>query len=341
MQLRDLPIEEIIARLDQFNLIDARSEKEFQQGRIPGAVSVPLLNNEERIAVGTNYKQEGRIAAVQLGLALVGPKMNLLFERYYNLSLNKKPLVFYCWRGGLRSLISASLFQWSGIPVYRIEGGYKSYRKWIQSRFTQPYTFKIIGGETGSGKTEILKLLQDRGEQIIDLEGLAKHKGSAFGSLGQDPQPSNEDFENSLGLALDKLNRERTIWIENESRLIGTCYIPEGIWQQLQMSTILQIDVSKDVRISRLVKEYAHFEVNILIEKTEILRKKLGGQHLQFAIEKLNDGDFHAWVDTLLVYYDKTYQYSSEKNIDRSRRLSFDWINIEESVQKIIEQPWI
>lgn len=337
MQAQDLHINEIITRLESFTLIDARSEQEFAKGHLPGSVNIPLLNNEARIEIGTLYKQKGRNAAVRKGLELVGPIMPELYDQYQSLLSENKPLVFYCWRGGLRSLISATLFQWSGNPVNRIDGGYKSYRNWVLSVFQVPYKLQIIGGATGSGKTEILHKLKARGEQIIDLEGIAHHKGSAFGSLGQKTQPSTESFENTLALQLASFDATKTIWIENESRLIGNCYIPEAFWEQMQIAPILQVSVPLSVRIERLLIEYGHFEPSLLAERTEILRKKLGGQHANFAIEMLNQGKMHEWMETLLVYYDKTYTYGSEKNAHRIESFPFSWENPELSINELIK----
>ncbi len=337
MHARDLYIEEIIAQLDSYTFVDARSEKEFAKGHIPGAINVPLLDNEARIEIGTLYKKQGRSAAVRKGLELVGPIMPELFDRYQELFLLGKPLVFYCWRGGLRSLISATLFQWSGHPVQRIHGGYKSYRNWVLSRLELPYNIQILGGATGSGKTEILYLLAQNGQQILDLEGIAHHKGSAFGALGQEPQPSTEAFENEIALKLNTLDIEQPIWIENESRLIGNCFLPETFWQNMQKAPILEISVPLAIRVERLLKEYGHFNVDLLAEKTEILRKKLGGQHATFAIEMLKEGNMKAWMETVLVYYDKTYGYGSEKNAYRISRIDFDWSQIKTSIDTLIK----
>ncbi len=337
MQARDLQIEEIIAQLDSYTFIDARSEKEYAKGHIPGAINVPLLDNEARIEIGTLYKKQGRSAAVRKGLELVGPIMPQLYDRYQELFNLGKPLVFYCWRGGLRSLISATLFQWSGHPVQRIHGGYKSYRNWVLSQLELPYKIQILGGATGSGKTEILHLLAQNGMQILDLEGIAHHKGSAFGGLGQEPQPSTESFENAIALTLYNFNRDRIIWVENESRLIGTCFLPETFWQNMQSAPILEVSVPLSIRVERLLKEYGHFDITLLADKTEILRKKLGGQHATFALEMLQVGNIQAWMETVLVYYDKTYGYSSVKNANRISRIDFDWSHINLSIDNLIK----
>lgn len=337
MQAQNLNIETVIAQRHNFTLIDARSESEFKKGHIEGAINIPLLNDVHRKEVGTLYKQEGREAAVKHGLACVGPNMVSLLDQYLALSELKKPIVFYCWRGGLRSLISATLLQWSGHPVSRIVGGYKSYRSWVQQQFQEPYRIKILGGATGSGKTELLHKMKVKGAQIIDLEGIANHKGSAFGALGQPEQPSTEHFENQLALALASQDKNKSIWFENESRLIGTCFMPEALWKQLMVAPIFQMNVDTEVRVSRLVQEYGSFDKAILAEKTEILRKKLGGQHANRAIELLHEGNMSGWIQILLVYYDKTYGFGSEKNASRITSMLLDWNNPEVTIDKLIE----
>jgi tRNA 2-selenouridine synthase len=193
-----------------------------------------------------------------------------------------------------------------------------------------------MGGATGSGKTEILLNMKEKGVQVIDLEGLANHKGSAFGGLGQKPQPSTEAFENSLALELQIFDSQRVIWLENESHLIGTCYIPNPFWDQMTEAPILILNIDTNTRVERLLKEYGYFEKPLLIEKTNILKRKLGGQHAQFAIESLEQDRRKDWLETVLVYYDKTYGYGIEKNHHRSTELPFDWNNPEQGISNII-----
>jgi len=337
MSFKIIHIEEAIKQKLSFQWIDVRSESEFQKAHIPGAINIPLLSNEHRVLIGTCYKNEGREAAVELGLKLIGPKMADLFNQYKMAEVQGKKLLFYCWRGGLRSQISTTIYAWGGFKPYLLNGGYKSFRTWIHGQFEKKIPLTILGGSTGSGKTEILHLLRDKGEQIIDLEHLALHKGSAFGGLGFPPQPHTEAYENALGLVIESLDLTKRVFIENESRLIGHCFLPLNFWNQMQSAPILEIQVEKPTRVRRLVKEYAHFDLDLLIEKTNILRKKLGGQNANEAIACLENKQFEQWIDKLLVYYDKTYQYSVEKNIERSKTIEFNWELIDDSINKIIK----
>lgn len=333
--IRTVSIDDLLKTRDNLTIIDVRTESEFQKGHILNAINIPLLNDAERVEIGTLYKKMGRIEAVKRGLELVGPNMSQLYSKYIQLQSDSKPLAFYCWRGGLRSYIAASLSQWSGKPTIQLLGGYKSYRTHVQSAFNAPYKFLILGGSTGSGKTEILTKLATKQYQVLDLEQIANHKGSAFGGLGNPPQPSTEMFENLIYETIGKFDLGMPILVENESRLIGNCYIPDSLWENFNKSNILVIEVDKNTRIKRLVHEYSHFEISTLIEKTSQLRKRLGGQHLNEAITALENKDFEHWIDKLLVYYDKTYDYSLENNKERIKSIPFNWANIENDLLNI------
>jgi tRNA 2-selenouridine synthase len=338
MQASVIQIQDVINRgLDSFVLIDVRSEGEYQKGHISGALNIPLLSNTDRESVGITYKNEGRKEAVALGLRLVGPRMEELYRKYA-IHFGNKPVVFYCWRGGLRSEIASVICAWGGHKVSKINGGYKSFRNHIHQTFETPYQFIVLSGKTGSGKTEILHLLKEKKEQIIDLEGLANHRGSAFGALGMPEQPSTEMFENLLGLTLLSINPNKKTWVENESRLIGTCYLPTDFWNNLSSSKIISAVVDDETRINRLLEDYGHFPVEVLIERTEVLRKKLGGQHANTAVEALKTGDLKLWLKTVLVYYDKTYGYGEQKHKERVLNfVEFDWSKKDESAQKLIQ----
>ncbi|MBL7812097.1 MAG: tRNA 2-selenouridine(34) synthase MnmH [Bacteroidetes bacterium] len=330
-----LPIPTLPKELKEYALIDVRSEAEFERGHIPGAVNIPILRNEERVAIGTAYKQQGRDAAVTLGYEMVGPRFAQLYVKYKIAIQGRKPL-FYCWRGGLRSQIASTLLHWGGYHVHVGIGGYKAYRHNVQAAFARPLPFLRLGGLTGSGKTEVLQLLQKRGEQILDLEQLAHHKGSALGSLGLPPQPSVEMFENLIHTALQKLDHTRRIWVENESRKIGTCVLHPDLWNHLCESPLVELETPTEIRIQRLVQEYGHFPKTELQERTARLRKKLGGQHEQAAQLALEQNRMEDWVKKLLVYYDSTYSYGKESLPVPLPSVAFDWNNPGASIDRLL-----
>ena len=316
-------------------LIDVRSEAEFERGHIPGAVNIPLLRNEERVQVGTTYKQSGRDAAVAVGFKLIGPRFYELYQQFK--SAGSSPL-FYCWRGGLRSHISATLLEWGGEQVHLLSGGYKAYRHVVQTKINEPRNMLLLGGMTGVGKTEILQLLLKRGYPVVDLEGLASHRGSALGGLGMPTQPTVEMFENRLHAAISALPANKTLILESESRKIGSCVMPDGFWNSMLQSPVVEIQVSQAQRTERLVKEYAGFDAAVLAEKTEKLRKRLGGFQCQQAQEAILKGDKTTWVQLLMGYYDKSYRYFVEENGYRPEALAWDWQQTENSLQLLLEK---
>lgn len=318
-------------------IIDVRSEGEYERGHIPGAVNIPLLRNEERVMVGTTYKQQGREAAVAKGFELIGPRFAALYQQYREVCGNAEPL-FYCWRGGLRSQISSTLMEWGGFRVHLLKGGYKGYRHHVQQSLDLPRRFILLGGMTGVGKTEILELLEQRGLPVLDLEALASHRGSVLGSLGMPAQPSVEMFENLLWARLNQLGEVPFIISENESRKIGTCVLPEGLWQQLLGAPVLEIRVPDDVRMGRLVREYAGFDPATLAEKTEKLRKRMGGLACQQAQEAILAGDKATWVKLLMQYYDRGYRYFMQENGYHADPADWDWSQTEKSLDLLLNR---
>lgn len=297
-------------KLTSIILLDARSEAEFERGHIPGATNLPLLNNEERVIVGTTYKQQGREEAVRAGFDLVGKKFVDFIDKAKLLSPNKQVYI-YCWRGGMRSNIMAWVLNMAGFKVTLLKGGYKEYRRWANLQFQIPKKVMVLGGPTGCGKTEVLLEMKKLGQQFIDLENLAHHKGSAFGGLGKPPQPTQETFENILAWQWSDVNAEEIVWLENESRKIGKSIIPEGIYNAMRDANIVQLMRDYDVRKSRILNEYGHFPTEQLADKTRCIAKRLGGLNLKNALAFLNENDLNNWVDILMIYYDKTYSNSN------------------------------
>jgi tRNA 2-selenouridine synthase len=305
-------------------ILDVRSPSEFIQGHIPGAISFPLLTDSERAQVGTLYKKQGKDAAIKLGLHFVGPKLSSFIKNAEDFASSQKSFRLYCWRGGMRSSSLAWLLEMAGFHITLLKGGYKVFRHWTLSQFNKNYSFMVLGGLTGSGKTELLHELENKNEQIIDLEKLAKHKGSSFGHLGNPQQPSNENFENILAFQLSKFNMNLPIWIEDESRMIGNCHLPSDLWKQMRRSLFFWVECSKQERIERLHKIYGNHSTDDMIQATQRLFKKLGGARTKQAIQSIQDKDIEKAISIVLEYYDQAYTYSCE----RRERVKFDLSNL-------------
>lgn len=303
-------------------ILDVRSPAEHEQGRIPGAISFPLFSNEERAQVGTCYKQQGRDEAVALGLSIVGPKLASFVAQAKGLSPDRAVRV-HCWRGGMRSGSMAWLLETAGFQVTVLDRGYKGFRQWVHAVLAEPKSIVTLGGMTGTGKTKILQALQEQGEQILDLEQLANHRGSSYGNLGLPPQPSTEQFENLIALEWSQLNHDCRIWIEAESRMIGSCRVPDELFQQMVSASVLQVERSRQERIHLLLEDYGAVEDKALLEATVRLKKRLGGERTQQAVNFIQQGNLAAAVDMVLDYYDKAYRYDLKR-----RQVSIDSIDI-------------
>jgi len=288
-------------------LLDVRTPAEFVHGHIPGAFNLPLFTNEERVKVGTTYKQQGKEEAILLGFDLTGPKWSRFIQDALVIAPEKKVAV-HCWRGGMRSGAMAWALNLYGFEVQVLSGGYKSYRRWAYQQFERPLQIRLVAGMTGSGKTRILKELEGLGEQIIDLEELAAHQGSVYGSMNRMTQPSQEQFENELALRLSKLNPDRVVWIEDESINIGRCQVPMSLWKQMQEAELFDIQLPIDERVNFLTTEYGKLDQNFLVDCTEKIRKRLGPEQCKFAVAAIKANRMEDFIRQVLVYYDKTYR---------------------------------
>lgn len=293
-------------------LLDVRSPGEYTEGHIPGAVSFPLFSNEERSQVGICYKEQGHDAAVELGLAIVAPQL-VNFVKAAKQLVPDRRVRMHCWRGGMRSGSMAWLLETAGFEVTTLVGGYKAFRRWVRETCAAPRPIVTLGGMTGSGKTAILQELAAQGAQILDLEACANHRGSSFGALGLDPQPTNEQFENQVAIAWAELSPDRLVWIEAESRRIGLCRVPDELFSQMLVAPVLQVTRSRAERVAILVQVYSVAPIAELITATERIGKKLGGQHAKAAIAHLRDQRLAEACDLILNYYDKTYQYDLQR----------------------------
>ncbi|RVU48551.1 tRNA 2-selenouridine(34) synthase MnmH [Lujinxingia sediminis] len=288
---------------------DVRTPAEFAKGHIPGALNLPLFEDEERVVVGTLYKEEGRQRAILEGLGFVGPRMRELVERVQaEVGASSGPVLVHCWRGGMRSQSVAWLLELYGFEVCVLKGGYKSYRRWAIEQMEDIPPLVVLGGRTGVGKTEILWALREQGEEVVDLEGLANHRGSAFGGLLLGEQPTQEHFENKLGMALALARRSGSaVWVEDESRMIGFRHLPNALIKAIHRSPCVVVDAPLEERLDRLVGVYGDAANRLLADAFERIKKSLGGLRTAQARAALDAGDVRAAAALALEYYDKAY----------------------------------
>ncbi len=310
--IQTLDIVSFLKLADTVPVIDVRTPLEYEHAHITGAHNLPIFSNEERVNVGTTYKKQGREKAILLGFDLTGPKWSGFIKEALSIAPDKKIMV-HCWRGGMRSGAMAWALNLYGFDVYLLEGGYKKYRNWVLSQFPVNYPILILGGMTGCGKTQILKQLQNRGHQVIDLEALARHQGSSYGSMGHLVQPSQEQFENLLATALHNTDPSVPLWLEDESSSIGKCFIPNQLFAQIRKAPVLQMLVPDSERVNFLVNEYGALDKDFLIESTVRIGKRLGPEQTRDAVEAIRNDEMDTFIKIVLTYYDKTYANGQSK----------------------------
>ena len=310
--MKKLPVSEFLRMSSVIPVIDVRSAGEYIYGHIPGAVNIPLFDDRQRAEVGTVYRKKGSLAAVMTGLDLAAPEMSAKLQKAVEVAVEGEVLV-HCWRGGMRSEAMAWLFSMAGISASTLEGGYKAYRNFILDDLGKERRFILLGGLTGSGKTHILKYMSSVGVQVTDLEALACHKGSAFGALGQLPQPSSEHFANLLFADLQARDPDENIWLEDESRNIGTVFMPDNFFSVMQSSPVIALMMSIDTRMPRLLEEYAAFPAEMIKASILKISKRLGGDKTREALDAVEKNDFSSAIRVTLEYYDKAYSYGLSK----------------------------
>lgn len=335
MPVVSVDISRFLKMTGEHPVIDVRSPAEFNHAHIPMAYNVPLFSDEERAVVGTLYKQDGRQSAVLKGLEFFGPRMKAIIDKAESIvkTLGKQTgsdprriVLVHCWRGGMRSAGVAWLLDLYGFTVYTLSGGYKAFRSWVLDVFETKLPLNVLGGYTGSGKTRILASLKRMGRPVIDLEALASHKGSSFGALGMDEQPSQEMFENLLAFEIhDKSNFHKEespetkvsgtvglsrVWIEDESQRIGRVNIPKSFWNHMRTQPVIFVELPFDIRLKTICEEYGSFERDQIVAGITRIRKRLGGLETKTAIGRLIEEDVKGSFEVLLRYYDKTYEKS-------------------------------
>jgi tRNA 2-selenouridine synthase len=313
-----------LAQLAEFDeIIDVRSPSEFGDDHIPGALNCPVLDDAERAEIGTMYKQVSPFDARRKGAALVAKNIaNHLMAQFASRDRKWKPLV-YCWRGGKRSGAMVHVLRQVGWDAAQLDGGYKSYRREVISQLAAlplRYAYCIVCGETGSGKSRLLQALRDAGAQVLDLEGLARHRGSVLGTMPGESQPSQKAFESGLWRALTGLDPRRTVFVEAESMKIGDLRVPEGLMREMRASPCVRLDVPFARRVDLLLEDYQHFfgDRAGLDGKLDCLVGLHGRETVSGWKALAHNGNWAALVASLLEsHYDPAYRRSTPKNYPR------------------------
>jgi len=337
MTSKALSIIEFLNNSSNELIIDVRAPIEFEKGHITNAINIPLFEDVERAEIGTLYKQQGKEMAVNRGLEIVSPKLVPFVNQVKSLTKNKKMFI-YCFRGGMRSNSFAWLMNTSGLDATILEGGYKNYRNHVLNYFEEKKNLVIIGGMTGSGKTDLLKKLYKIDFQIIDLEKLANHKGSAFGSINEEKQKPQQIFENNLFHQLNLLDSEKIILIEDESQSIGYNKIPHAFWLQMKKAPIIKVEIPFELRVQKLVKDYTTTNIEALKICVKKIEQNLGTQNAILCLKYLEENNLTDVARLTLKYYDKVYSYTyNKKTTQLIIPLALDSMNIEENTLKLKE----
>ena len=316
-----LRVDQFLSELDQFDLIiDVRSPAEFALDHIPGAVNYPVLDNEERAKIGTLYKQESPFAAKKLGAALVSKNIATHLENHFlELPREWRPLI-YCWRGGERSGAFTHILNRIGWKAKQLEGGYQGFRRTVIDGLDQAaaqFSFQVICGMTGSGKTRVLQEIGALGAQILDLEGLAVHRGSVLGNEPNEDQPSQKGFETALWNALRSLDPARPVFVESESKKVGGLHVPDALMEKIRNGACIELRSSTQTRVSWLIREYHHFltDTDNFKNKLGLLTAHYGKAQIAEWSEVIDAGNFPQLVEELLVkHYDPSYTSSIVRN---------------------------
>lgn len=287
-------------------LIDVRSPSEYAQGHIPGAFNIPLLDDEMRRSVGIAYVRKGRQEAVREGFKVTQGWLPELSRQLEDVA-GKGALRLYCWRGGMRSESMAFLAGLLGIATIVLDGGYKAFRRQAHAYFQKKWRLVVLGGMTGSGKTLLLRLLKNAGHQVLDLEALASHKGSVFGHIGQNPQPTTEQFENLMFDQLLHFDPLQPVWVEDESITVGRCFIPKPFFEQIQKAPLILLKIDQSTRAKRLAEEYGQHEPGELMASVDKIARRLGLERAARIKTLISEGALEEAAISLLEYYDRAY----------------------------------
>jgi len=288
---------------------------EFFKGHIIGSINIPLFEDDERAEIGTLYKQQGKDRAINRGLEIVNPKKPAFIERINQLATNKSVYV-YCFRGGMRSNSFAWFLNSYGFDAKILKGGYKAFRNYVLSEFNKPRKIILLGGKTGSKKTELLNRLRKEEYPVLNIEELANHKGSAFGSINQHKQEPQQVFENKLFQQLQLHYMQDFLVIEDESQTLGYNKIPHAFWLQMKKAPIIKINLAIEERLNQLVKEYSTIDKQLLIYAVNKIAQQLGPLRTKQCINYIQENELHSAAEICLHYYDRAYEYKYEKKTD-------------------------
>ncbi|MFG6117174.1 tRNA 2-selenouridine(34) synthase MnmH [Halobacillus sp. MO56] len=318
-------------------VVDVRTPKEFEEFHIPGAINMPIFSNEERVTVGTTYKQVGKEEAKELGISLVSPKLPDFYKRAKEIS-NGKPIIIYCWRGGMRSRTLATVLEVMGLKTFQLEGGIRSFRKKVvadlEAIASLQRTFIVLEGLTGTKKTEILEQLEEKNYPVLDLEGLAAHRGSVFGRVDL-PDRSQKDFDVRLWERLQEISVTDYYIIESESKRLGNIEIPKFIIDGKQAGPRIHVHTSIPVRIDTILATYQPEQNHKAIEKAwEVIRKRTAAEARVIIDEALAVQDYRTVTEQLLIhYYDPKYKHAAKDNDGTIRDVFFE--TLEEAVELV------
>lgn len=296
---------------NQYILVDVRSPKEFSNATIPGAINVPLFTNEQRELIGTIYVQESVEKAKKIGVEAASKNLPVIYEKINELNKSRKKFVFFCARGGMRSSSLVALLMTLGVNIFKLEGGYKGYRSYINEHLPfaiQGIKFIVIHGNTGVGKTKILKRLEEIGHDILDLEGCANHRGSLLGSVGLGSQNSQKQFES---LVYDKLSNRKSnfVFVEGESKRIGKVIIPDYIFNAMNDGIHINLEADIDLRVENIKEDYVKNNNLELAKALEELRKYISNKNIDKYIEEINNNNYSYVIKELMLrYYDPMYE---------------------------------
>jgi len=324
-------------------IVDVRSPSEFSQGHWPGAINIPLFSDIERETIGKSYKKESRLKSILIGLKVTLPKTAKLLDIIRKNLTNKKgsdeSLRIYCWRGGMRSGAFAWLARTIGIKTYLLKGGYKSYRKWVLNQFEADLPIRLIGGKTGTRKTDLLNYIHKENIYVIDLEGIANHRGSSFGSLGMEKQPTTQQFENILAESIDEFHSKKAIeiWLEAESSNLGKCRIPNSLYTKMKQAPIIEIIKTKNERVDNLVNLYSKNSQHDLKDAVNRISKRLGPKRTKEALVAIEKKEWSKACEAMLDYYDRCYEYELKKT-NNINSIDISGLSLELSLIRILNE---